>query len=164
MTNEPWTAHDLAEELLRVIPSLGRLMDLYIRESGEEETTHMQVRVLFHIMEHQITASDLAKKRRVSLQAASTFVQGLVERGWVVRIPDPNDRRQFLLQVTPQGLEHAQATRERITRYLARFLESLSAEEVAAARVFLPSLYRLLMEQMETGSMTQEKQESILEE
>lgn len=164
MTNEPWTPYDLAEELLKVIPSMGRLMDLYIRETGEEETTHMQVRVLFHIMEHQITASDLAKKRRVSLQAASALVQGLVERGWVVRIPDPNDRRQFMLQVTPQGLDHAQATRERITTFLAGFLEALSAEEVAAAKVFLPSLYRLLMEQMETGKVTQEKQESILEE
>lgn len=164
MTNEPWTPYDLAEELLKVIPSMGRLMDLYIRETGEEETTHMQVRVLFHIMEHQITASDLAKKRRVSLQAASALVQGLVERGWVVRIPDPNDRRQFMLQVTPQGLDHAQATRERITTFLAGFLEALSVEEVAAAKVFLPSLYRLLMEQMETGKATQEKQESILEE
>jgi DNA-binding MarR family transcriptional regulator len=156
-----WTTHNLADELLRVIPSMGRVMDRYIRELGEEETTIMQVRALFFIMENAVTASGLAKKRRVSLQAASNLVQGLVERGWVVRRIDPNDRRQFLLEVTPEGLKRAQTAREQMTAYLAGFLDELSAEEIATAQVFLPSLHRLLMGQMETDDLKQEKQASI---
>jgi len=151
--SSPWTTYSLAEELLRIIPLMGRVMDRFIRELGEEETTIMQVRALFHIMENAATASDLAKKRRVSLQAASNLVQGLVERGWVVRSVDPNDRRQFLLEVTPEGLTRAQTAREQLTAYLAGFLNELSAEEIAAAQVFLPSLHRLLMGQMETDEL-----------
>src|SRR5262245_56634098 len=99
----PWTAHHVAEALMKAFLPLGRVMSLFIRESGEEETTMMQVSVLFQIMEQPVTASDIAKKRRVSLQAASVLVQGLVQKGWVTRLPDPNDRRQFLLQITPEG-------------------------------------------------------------
>lgn len=159
--DDTWTSYNLAEELLKIVPSMGRVMDRYIREMGEEETTIMQVRALFHIMENTATASDLAKKRRVSLQAASNLVQGLVERGWVVRTVDPNDRRQFLLEVTPEGLRRAQTAREQMTAYMAGFLDGLSAEEIAAAQVFLPSLHRLLMGQMATDDLKQETQTSI---
>jgi DNA-binding MarR family transcriptional regulator len=162
--DELWTAHRLADELMRIMPSFGRLMSLYMRDSGEEETTMMQVSVLFHIQKHPITASELAKKRRVSLQAASVLVQGMVERGWVVRTPDPKDRRQFLLQLTPEGLERAETTRTQIADYLTGFFRDLSAEEIAAASVFLPALNRLLLTQLETDSMKNEKQESIPEE
>ena len=146
--DKPWTIHQLAEDLLKLMPSLGRLIALYIREVGEEETTMMQVSVLFHLQEQPITTSELAKKRRVSLQAASVLVQGLVDRGWVVRSPDPNDRRQFLLQITPDGLEHAETTRRQIADYLARFLDGLTLEEMAAAQVFVPGLRRVVQQEM----------------
>jgi DNA-binding MarR family transcriptional regulator len=148
MTDEPWTTYKLAEDLLKLMPSLGRLIALYIRETGEEETTMMQVSVLFQIQEGPMTASELAKKRRVSLQAASVLVRGLVERGWVVRTPDPHDGRQFLLQITSDGLERAETTRRQIAGYLAGVLDDLTLEEMAGAQVFLPGLRRVVQQQM----------------
>lgn len=148
MTGEIWTTHQLADELLKLMPSLGRLMNLYLRETGEEETTMMQMSVLFHIQKQPMTTSELAKKRRVSLQAASVFVRGLVERGWVVRKPDPHDRRQYLLQLTPAGLERAETAYRQIADYLARFLDDLAPEEMTAAQVFLPGLQRVVHTEM----------------
>ncbi|MCA9904550.1 MAG: MarR family transcriptional regulator [Anaerolineae bacterium] len=142
------TTHDLAEEILELMPSLGRLLALCILEAGEEETTVMQVSVLLHILKHPITTSELAKKRRVSLQAASVFVRGLVERGWVVRSPDPNDRRQFLLQITPEGLERAQMAQRQMTDCLAQSLHDLTPEEIAATAIFLGGLRRVVQAQM----------------
>jgi DNA-binding MarR family transcriptional regulator len=91
-----------------------------------------------------LITSELAKRRKVSLQSASVLVRAMVDKGWLTRVPDPADGRQFLLQITPEGLEKADATRNEIINYLVSFLGELSAEEIAAAQIFLPALSRIL--------------------
>jgi len=159
-----WTIPILAEQLLKVFPNFGRLIASYLRESGEEETTLMQIGVLHQIQEQPITASELAKRRKVSLQSASVLVQGMVEKGLLMREPDPNDRRQFLLQITPEGLAKAESVKAQIAHYMEGFLEGLSPEEIAAAQIFLPALIRILTEQMTTKSTQDEKQRTLEEE
>jgi DNA-binding MarR family transcriptional regulator len=157
LMDDAWSSYRLAEELLRVMPSFGRLMAHCVNEGSETDATMMQMTMLFHLQHQPMTASEIAKKRRVSLQAASVFVQGLVERGWVVRVPNPKDRRQFLLEVTAEGAERAAIARNHLTTYLAEFLKGLSAEEIAAAGIFLPALYQLLQKQAEVEvSQTEE--------
>ncbi len=144
--SEHWTFHTVAEELLSIIPNLGRLIAQYVQCTGEEEATLVQVGTLFHLIEQPTTVSDLAKKRKVSLQSASVHVQSLVERGWVVRLPDSADRRRSLLEVTPQGLVSAQAAKCELTEHLAGVLDGLTPEEIAAAQVFIPALKRTISE------------------
>ena len=159
-----WTIPILAEELLKVFPSFGKLMSSFLRESGEEETTLMQISVLHQIQEQPITASELAKKRRVSLQSASVLVQALVERGWIVREPSLSDRRQFILQITEEGLAKAASVKAQMVEYMEGFLEALTEEEAAAAQVFLPALNRILTEHMTTKTTQDEKQGTLEEE
>ena len=161
-----WSVRTLSEELMKIFPNMGRQISSFLRESGEEETTLMQVSVLHQIKERSMTSSDIAKKRKVSLQSASVLVQGMVEKGWIVREPDPNDRRQFLLQITPEGIEKAEATRNQIVNYLAGFMEDLSPEEIAAGQVFLPALNRILTSQMAANNTTatDERQRTLEEE
>ena len=143
-----WTPYVTAQALLEILPGLGRLIASRMRETGDEEATLMQVGVLMHMKDQPITTSELAKRRKVSLQSASVLVQGLVERGWLTREPDPNDRRQSLLQVTPEGLAQAQATQEQVINLIAEIFGELSSEELAAAAVFLPALRRIVDVQM----------------
>src|SRR5664279_4912031 len=143
-----WTPYVTAQALLEILPGLGRLIASRLRETGDEEATLMQVGVLMHMKDQPITTSELAKRRKVSLQSASVLVQGLVERGWLTREPDPNDRRQSLLQVTPEGLAQAQATQEQVINLIAEIFGELSSEELAAAAVFLPALRRIVDVQM----------------
>lgn len=148
MTND-WTPYVAAQALLEIFPGLGRLLASYMRENGEEEATLMQVSVLMHIIKDQpITTSELAKRRKVSLQAASVLVQGLVERGWLTRVPDPHDRRRSLLEVTPEGRKRAQMLREMHLSVIANLLANLTPDELAAAGVFLPGLRRIVTEQL----------------
>jgi DNA-binding MarR family transcriptional regulator len=144
------TPYTLAEELLELLPALGRIMFSHASVLGEGKTTFMQIRVLSFLIENRLTVSDLAKKRRVSLQSASTLVQGLVERGWVTRVSDPGDRRRSLLEVTPEGMAHARLAKEQSSRYLATFLGGLEPKEIAAGEVFLPALRRILRDYMIT--------------
>jgi len=152
----PWTTYTLAGELLDVLPQLGRTLAHHAHTINQEKATLQQVKALFLLIEHPLTASMLARKRRVSLQAASTLVQGLVERGWVIRVPDPDDRRKALLEVTPEGLARARLAKDQMLSYLARSLDGLEPEEIAAARVFLPALKRVLMEHPITDDMPDE--------
>ena len=148
--SDSWTPYILADELFDVLPSLGRLMVHFVGESGEEKATLMQVKTLFFLLERPLTTSELAKGRKISLQSASVLVQGLVERGWVVRIPDPNDRRQSRLEVTPEGMARAELAKDHTSKYMTALLEELSPEEIAAAQVFLPALKRLVMKHFVT--------------
>ena len=91
MANEQVLA--TTQELLAVLPLLNRIVATEVRREAGEDTTMPQFRVLAHLAPGQLTLSALAKRRRVSLQSMSELVQVLVERGWVVRAPDPADRR-----------------------------------------------------------------------
>ncbi len=141
-----WTTSTLAGELIELMPILGRTLTHHATTITQEKTTIQQVRALALLIEHPLTVSKLAKIRRVSLQAASTLVQGLVERGWVTRIPDPDDRRQSLLEVTPEGLAHARHAKELMINHLVGSLEGLEPEEIAALEVAIPALKRVLVE------------------
>src|SRR5690349_9031677 len=112
--DETWSIQTLAEALMKIFPNLGKQIAANLRESGEEETTLMQMSVLHQIHKESLTASELAKRRRVSLQSASVLVQAMAERGWITRQSNPNDRRQFLLEITPEGLEKAEALRTQV--------------------------------------------------
>lgn len=145
------TAHTLAQTLLEIFPQMGRMMATRLKEadSDADESTMMQVRVLTLLKEEALTTSELAKLRKVSLQSASVLVQSLVEKGWVVREPDPKDRRQWLLRTTPEGEARARASLELLTSVLTDIFSELSPEEIEAASVFLPALRRVV-----TGHMT----------
>jgi DNA-binding MarR family transcriptional regulator len=144
-------AHSLAQTLLEIFPLMGRMMATRLKEADNDadEGTMMQIRVLAFLKEEALTTSELAKRRKVSLQSASVLIQSLVEKGWVVREPDPKDRRQWLLKVTPEGEARAQASLELLTSVLTDILSELSPEELDAASVFLPALRRVV-----TGHMT----------
>ena len=68
-------AEQIASELLAVIPLLNRIVAYELRKNGEDETTIVQLRVLASLNEEPLTVSELAKKRRVSLQAVSEHSQ-----------------------------------------------------------------------------------------
>lgn len=135
-----WTPQDIAQNMLDVLPVLGRVLAVRMRETGNEEATMRQIGTLMQLREQPITTSELAKRHKVSLQSASVLVQGLVERGWITRIPDAKDRRQWLLQVTPEGAESAEAAKEQFNSIVAEILSDLPPEALNAAGVFLPAL------------------------
>ncbi len=150
-TTRKQTPYMIAQMLLETLPVLGRRMAIRMREIGEEEATMMQIGVLMRIKDQAITASELAKQRKVSLQSASVLVQNMVEHGWLSREPDPNDRRQSLLQVTPEGLARAEAAQQQMLQLIAESLEGFAPEELEAAAIFLPALRRVV-----TANMTLE--------
>ena len=145
MANEQVLA--TTQELLAVLPLLNRIVATEVRREAGEDTTMPQFRVLAHLAPGPLTLSVLAKRRRVSLQSMSELVQVLVERGWVVRAPDPADRRQSLLQLTDHGRQHYQRADDQMLQRLAPLMAKLSDDELAAVQLALPALRRVLTEE-----------------
>lgn len=139
-----WTAEDATRELLAVLPFLNRIMIAELRPDASDETTMSQFRVLALLDEQPQTMSALARKRRVSMQAAGELVQVLVERGWVTRTPDPDDRRQWLLELSALGRTQYQQVQARMIDGLIPLIEKLTDEEMSAVQRALPALRRVL--------------------
>jgi DNA-binding MarR family transcriptional regulator len=140
-------AEDVARELLAILPRLNRVVSRELRSEFGDDATIVQVRVLSALDEAPLTLSALARKREVSLQAASEHVQSLVARGWVVRTPDPNDRRQQLLSLTETGLRQLEQVREHITEQFTPIVAQMLPHEVEGIHHGLAALRRILSEQ-----------------
>ena len=140
-------ALETAQELLAVLPLLNRIVASEVRHEAGEETTMPQFRVLAHLAAEPTTLSALAKKRRVSLQSMSELVQALVARGWIMREADPCDRRQHVLQLTDHGKRHYERAQTQTLQRLVPSLGQLSDEELAAIKMALPALRRVIIQE-----------------
>lgn len=95
------------------------------------------------VKEHGMRLTDLAELASITKQSAGEIVDDLAERGYVKRIPDPDDRRAKLICLTARGEEaqthgfglFAEVEKRWMERYGRDKIEELRAtlEEIAAA-------------------------------
>lgn len=142
---EPPNAHEIAALLIRIIPRFNRLLIHSVQASvTDDDVTLVQVITLVSLIDEPMTASELARRRSVSLQAVSSMVQPLVDRGWLTRVRKPDDRRQYLLHPTAEGVRRADEMKALIADHAAELLQHLTNEELAAASIFIPALERII--------------------
>jgi DNA-binding MarR family transcriptional regulator len=90
------------------------------------------------------TTSALALAERVKPQSMAQTLAELAGEGFIARRPDPDDRRQTLIELTPLGRETLERERERREGWLAQGIdEALSPEERAIIAEAVPLLGRL---------------------
>ena len=140
--SETWDAHRVANELLETIPRMNRAIFLFTQSLEDDEITLRQVFTLASLIDNPMTASEIARQRNVSLQSVSSLTQALVERELLTRVRKPDDRRQYLLQVTDAGVELTERIKSEVIDHAASLLSGMTDEELAAASVFLPALQR----------------------
>ena len=143
----PNSAEQIGHELLSILPRLNRIVARELRSEAGDDPTLVQIRVLDRILEEPMTLSELARRRSISLQAASEHVQSLVERGWIVRIPDANDRRRSLLQITEEGERRLMDMREHVEERFTPVLERLTPHEAEAIHQGVLALRRILADE-----------------
>ncbi|MBE2316571.1 MarR family transcriptional regulator [Solirubrobacter sp. CPCC 204708] len=120
---------DLAHRLRPVIARLARRM----RQEAGGDLTPTQTAALATISCHgPLTPSELAARERIQRPTATRVLALLEERALIERTADPADRRSSLVSATAAGEALLEAVRERKDLYLARQLETLSDEDLAA--------------------------------
>ncbi|MBN7773524.1 MarR family winged helix-turn-helix transcriptional regulator [Clostridium aminobutyricum] len=93
---------DLLQLLFRVNHLLQQRFEVGLLSCGlPEQLTGPRLRVLFEISAAgKIRMNELATKLGIKARTVTQFVDALEKENFIVRIPDPSDRRATILQLT----------------------------------------------------------------
>jgi DNA-binding MarR family transcriptional regulator len=86
---------------------------------------------------------ELAARELVQPPSMTRIVNDLEQRGYVVRMGDPHDRRQARVSLTDPGRTVLLANRKRRTDWLARRIAELDPEEREVLRKAVPILEKV---------------------
>jgi DNA-binding MarR family transcriptional regulator len=85
----------------------------------------------------------LAATEKVSAPSMTRIVNALQERGLVARTPDPSDRRQSLVSLTPSGRDLLLLNRRRRSEWLAQRIAELDPDDKEVLRRAVDILERI---------------------
>jgi DNA-binding MarR family transcriptional regulator len=102
------------------------------RELSARGLTKARTRVLWEILQRPpVQQKDLAAAVGVTPRTMTGLIDGLAATGFVVRAPDPDDRRAQRVELTPRGRDAAQwLVTSRIT-LAADLFRGMSAKQLA---------------------------------
>jgi DNA-binding MarR family transcriptional regulator len=143
MTAVPDTRAELAARLRLAVTRTARRL----RQQGGSELSPSLSAALATIANHgPLTPSELADAERIQRPTATRLLARLEEEGLVVRTADPADRRVRRIAASERGVALLAEARARKDAWLARGLEALGEDDLAALERAAALLERLLEE------------------
>lgn len=118
--------------LLRAGDEAFRVIDAHFNARGLSQGRFTVLMLLFDKNNgepHALTPAQLAEQSGVTRATMTGLIDTLERAGMVVRTPDPADRRQVSVQLTPHGLEFLQAMLPDHFARINKLLEPLSETE-----------------------------------
>ena len=113
---------------------LNDLVITRLAERGHDVVRAAHGAVFQHLDETGTTVSTLAARAQITKQAMAELVQHLEQHGYVVRVPDPTDRRAKLVQPTDTGRQVVAIAQELVPEVEGRIDEILGASRARALR------------------------------
>jgi DNA-binding MarR family transcriptional regulator len=114
------------------IVGFSRLAELALSETGLSIT---QYRILQHLSRGRAIQSDLAFRLTVTKQSVTRLVDTLVDRHYVTRRVDPEDRRRVIHAISARGQRALDRADTILERYLMLVLQDLDDDaDIEAAR------------------------------
>ncbi len=129
LTSTPGLASALRTTTLRLARRLRQMKDESLDLSGNQLSA---MAVLLN--EGDKLMGELAAAERIQPPSMTRIVNGLEERGLVVRKPSQRDRRQCLVSLTDSGRTILLANRRRRDEWLALQLEQLDGRDLDVLR------------------------------
>jgi DNA-binding MarR family transcriptional regulator len=124
------SAAELAQAVRPAVMRLGRRLR-QLRDSSLDLGSNQLSAMAVLLNSGDQLMGDLAAEERVRPPSMTRIVNGLEGRGFVTRRPDPRDRRQCLVTLTPAGREVLLANRQRRDEWLAVRIAELDEHERA---------------------------------
>src|SRR3954447_26250951 len=131
---------NLAVLIRDVYVALNDLVLVRLAERGHGVVRPVHSAVFEHLDETGTTVSALADRAQMTKQAMAELVAHLEAHGYVVREPDPTDRRAKLVRPTALGREVVGIAQELVPELEARAGELIGADRVATLRKDLETL------------------------
>jgi DNA-binding MarR family transcriptional regulator len=115
------------------IVGFSRLAELALEEA---RLSVMQYRILQHLRRGRAIQSDLAFQLTVTKQSVTRIVDTLVDRRYVTRRVDPDDRRRVIHAISAKGQRALTEADDILERYLMLVLQDLDDDaDIEAARL-----------------------------
>ncbi len=120
------------ETFWETFPPFWHRIRAHIRQVAAErfEISVDQFHILRNIRHGQASVSELAEAKNISRPAISQGVDLLVNKGFITRTTDENDRRHVRLDLTSAGDDVLDVVFEDTRQWMMQVLSPLSAEEV----------------------------------
>ena len=147
-----------AVSLRHLLARAGRVYDITIAvaldEAEMDDLPMRGVSVLRRIDEGDAGTplADVLRGGRISRQHGTQLIDTLVERGYIVRETDPEDRRRMRVSLTERGRAAADAARTAMAGLNASLAEKVSPEQLEASRAVLSALVELAPEGVRPGA------------
>jgi DNA-binding MarR family transcriptional regulator len=113
---------------------LDDLVPARLVEKGFTDFRPAHSKVFEYLDQTGTTVSGLADRAHMTKQAMAELVAHLEERGYVMRVPDPSDRRAKLVLVTDRGREVFRVARGLVPELHARLAHLIGEERFEQLR------------------------------
>ncbi|MET4060762.1 DNA-binding MarR family transcriptional regulator [Arthrobacter sp. UYP6] len=135
-----------AEELITLIFRLQRQLRCVAQKSSDPRGPGTALQGVMRVIgDHgEIRATELAKKLGIGTAGLSRHISELVELGYVCRRPHPEDRRAYLISLTPAGTQTVSDEMRRRGALLQHMLEDWTDEDAISANESLTKLTETL--------------------
>ncbi len=152
---------DLVKEFIRLKPlikvivpkNLSRLKERLkqLHPGGEAKVfadydLFYRIGLLLQSQREPLTMGDLGEMLKVPLSTATRMIDWLVESGFVVRLPDPEDRRVVRVSLSRKGQELYQTITDFIRQRAGQVLRKFSNDEQANLILLVKKLLKALEE------------------
>jgi DNA-binding MarR family transcriptional regulator len=129
------TEPDLAHLLLEASRVLGAEVVAALQERGFPDARPGHSVIFMHIDRRSGTRlTELARRARVSKQGMMLVVDELENRGYVRRVPDPDDARAKVVRLTARGRRYVAEARRTVAAVEARARRDLGERRYEAFR------------------------------
>ena len=146
MTKEPQTISTMRNAIKIFIRSLGVLEG---KKAFCYDCTYAQCHVIWETaQENKISVNELATRLNITKSAVSRTVDDLVNKGYLVRNPNPNDRRYVDIELTEKGQKAFREIELNSRRYFEAVLEIIPENKrettLEGIQIFSSALYQVL--------------------
>ena len=133
---------NLVSLLRETFVALNDLVIIRLAERGHVGVRPSHGAVFQYLDDTGTTVSVLAERAQMTKQAMAELVGHLETHGYVVRVPDPSDRRAKLVQPTERGHEVFKIAQELVPEIEARIQSVIGADRTRALRSDLEAIRR----------------------
>lgn len=119
-----------------IIPELHRRLDA--AGFGDQRPAHNSV--FAHVPPEGIRLTGLAERARISKQAMAELVDDLVEKGYLVKEPDPSDGRAKLIKFTDRAHQAIPLALDTFNAIELEWARTLGGDRMAELRASLEEL------------------------
>lgn len=135
------TEPDLARLLLEAHRAIGADLIAALAERGYPDARPGHAAVFLHIDRRSGTRlTELARRARMTKQGMMLLVDDLEQRGYVRRVPDPEDARAKVVRLTARGRRYVAEARRAVAAVEARARRELGDRRYESLRAALEEL------------------------